>query len=341
VTGASALLASAVRCASLGVVSMNRSSQSAFVLVLALVLTGCPKRESEVDDYGPGARGLPTPSGLPAPVATGLPGDPAQVSKVVNPKGLKAFDGSTATVRGVVRATGDASIDRPEIVAKIGDDCAEAKAFYAPALREGPGRTLADVLVTVTGYDGYVPPAAEKVKLEAQGCSYGTRTIALTFGQKLEVFSKDKRSYVPDLVGQKMDSQLVATPFGRGAAEVYPKEPGGYVLIDNLRLYSAAELLVLKYSTHQVTGLDGRFEIGRIPAGPVTVTAFLPATGATVQKKVDLKGGESLDLEFALPFDAAAYQKQREATVAQAGKPSSASAAPSAAPAAPSASAAH
>ncbi len=74
---------------------MNRSSQSAFVLGLALALTGCPKRESEVDEYGPGAKGLPTASGLPAPVATGLPGDPAQVSKVVNPKGLKAFDGST------------------------------------------------------------------------------------------------------------------------------------------------------------------------------------------------------------------------------------------------------
>ncbi len=162
--------------------------------------------------------------------------------------------------------------------------------------------------------------------------------IALTFGQKLEVLSKDKRSYVPDLIGQKMDSQLVATPFGRGAAEVYPKEPGGYLLIDNLRLYSAAELVVLKYATHQVTGLDGRFQIGRIPPGNVTVTAFFPATGATSQKKVDLKAGQSLDVEFALPFDAAAYQKKREESLARAGRPSAPK--PSAAPAAASASAA-
>jgi hypothetical protein len=321
---------------------MNRSFQSAFVFGLALALTGCPKREAEVDDYGPGAKGLPTPSGLPAPVATGLPGDPSAVSKVVNPKGMKAFDGATATVRGVVRASGDASVDRPDLVAKVGADCAEAKAFFAPALREGPGRTLADVLVTVTGYEGYVPPAAEKLKLEAEGCTFGTRTIALTFGQKIEIFSKDKRSYVPELIGQKTTSQLVATPFGRGAAEIYPQQPGGYVLLDNLRIYSAAEVLVLKFATHDVTGLDGQFEIGRIPAGNVTVTAFLPSTGATIEKKVDLAAGQSLDLDFAVPFDAAAYKKQREAMLAEGGKPAgSASSAAPAASAAPPASAAH
>ncbi len=321
---------------------MNRSLQPAFFLGLALVLTGCPKRETEVNEYGPGATGLPTPSGLPAPVATGLPGgDPKQVSQVVNPKAEKAFEGETATVRGVVRSTGDASVDRPEVVAKVGADCAQAKPFFAPALREGPGRTLADVLVTVTGYEGYVPPATEKVKLEAEGCTFGTRTIALTFGQKLEVVSKDKYSYVPDLIGQKMASQLVATPFGKGAAEIYPQQPGGYLLLDNLRLYSAAELLVLKYSTHDVTRIDGRFEIDRIPPGDVTVTAFLPSTGATVQKKVELKAGKTLDLDFALPFDAAAYNKKREDALAQASRgasPGGASAAspapaPSAAPA--------
>jgi hypothetical protein len=309
---------------------MKRSLQPAFVLGLSLVLTGCPKRETEVSDYGPGATGLPTPSGLPAPVATGLPGDPKQVSQVVNPKGQKAFEGETAAVRGIVRATGDASVERPEVVAKVGADCAQAKPFFAPALREGPGRTLGDVLVTVTGYEGYVPPAAEKVKLEAEGCTFGTRTIALTFGQKLEVLSKDKYSYVPDLIGQKMPSQLVATPFGRGAAEIYPQQPGGYLMIDNLRLYSAAELLVLKYSTHDVTRIDGRFEIGRIPPGSVTVSAFLPATGATVQKKVELKAGQTLELDFALPFDAAAYNKKREEALAQASR---GAASPSAAPA--------
>lgn len=322
---------------------MNRSFQLGTILGLAFVLTGCPKRESEANDYGPGAKGLPTPSGLPAPVATGLPGDPAKVSQVVNPKEQKAYDGPTATVRGVVKATGDASVDRPELVAKIGPECAQAKPFFAPALREGPGRTLADALVTVTGYDGYVPPAAEKVKVEAEGCTFGTRTIALTFGQKLEITSKDKYSYVPDLIGQKMASQLVATPFGKGSAEIYPAEPGGYLLIDNLRLYSAAELLVLKYATHDVTRLDGRFEIARIPPGKVTVSAFLPATGATSEKQVELKAGQVLDLEFELPFDAAAYEKKRQEALTKAaaqreGAPASTSAsaapAPSAAPAA-------
>lgn len=304
---------------------------SALVLGLSLVLTACPKRESEVSDYGPGASARPVPSGLPAPVATGLPTDPKAISQAVNPTGLKAYSGPTASVRGVVRATGDASVERADLVAQIGPDCPNAAPFIGPVLREGPGRTLADVLVTVTDYEGYVPETADAVKLEAHDCTFGTRTIALTFGQKLQIYSKDKYSYVPELIGQKTLSQLVATPFGRGVAEIYPKEPGGYLLVDNLRLYSAADVLVLKFSTHDVTGLDGRFEIKGIPVGKATVSAFLPATGATMHKKVELKAGQTLDLEFELPFNAEEYKKQRAAATRPA-PAMSGSAAPSASP---------
>jgi hypothetical protein len=69
-----------------------------------------------------------------------------------------------------------------------------------------------------------------------------------------------------------------------------------------------AEVLVVKYATHDVTGADGRFEIKGIPPGKVTVSAFLPATGAVDEKKeVTLKAGDNPELELTLAFDAAKY----------------------------------
>jgi hypothetical protein len=272
---------------------------TALLALFALAaLTGC----EEKNDAAKGAAA--SASALPAPVASGLPGETARVSAVVNPKKDKAYEGPTATVRGVVRASGDAPTTQPDVLAKITSECPKAAEFYGHLFREGPQRELADVLVTVTGYGGYVPETEPIVKLEARDCSWGTRTIALTFGQRIEVVSRDKLSYVPELLGSKMQTQLVATPFGKGTANLFPPGAGRYVLIDNLRLFTAAEVLVLKYSTHAVTGADGRFEIKGIPPGKVTVNALLPATGVVGQKEVELKGGDTSELDFTLAFDA-------------------------------------
>jgi hypothetical protein len=104
-----------------------------------------------------------------------------------------------------------------------------------------------------------------------------------------------------------MQSQLVATPFGKGKAELFPPEAGRYLLVDNLRLFATAEVLVLKYSTHDVTGEDGRFVISGIPAGKVKVNALLPATGAVTEKDLTLKPDDDVELDLTLAFDAKEY----------------------------------
>ena len=99
-------------------------------------------------------------------------------------------------------------------------------------------------------------------------------------------------------------------PFGKATSSLYPPAPGRFALIDNLRLFMTAEVLVLKYSTHDVTGIDGRYEIKGIPAGKATVAAFLPLTGESSQKNVDIKAGETLAVDFALPFTAQKFREQ-------------------------------
>ena len=193
---------------------------------LLAALTSCKQETS-----GPAPSSKPA---LPAPVASGLPGDPSRVSGVVNPNKEKAYDGPTATVRGRVRSSGDAASAAPVQGLEFTAECGKARDIYGYPFQEGPARELADVLVTVTGYQGYVAETKPAVTLEGKDCSWGARTIALTYGQRIDVVSKDKNSYVPDLLGSKMKAQLVATPFGKGTANLYPPAAGRYILIDNL-----------------------------------------------------------------------------------------------------------
>ena len=273
-----------------------------------------------------------TPVELPAPVASGLP-DPKGVSDAVNPLAEKAYAGPTGTVRGRVVVKGDEAPPQPQIVAKIPATCgATARDAYGKLFREGPGRTLADVLVAVTGFKGYVPERAPSQRVVAKDCFYGTRLLALTYGQSIEVVSGDTQTYIPELLGEKGQPQLVATPGGSTVAPVYPTRAGRYVLIDNLRLFMAADVMVLKYATHAVTGLDGRFEITGIPVGEVDVNALLAVAGIGASRKVSVEAGKPTDeIVFELTFDKAALEKQAAEAGAGAPRPS-ASAAPSAPP---------
>lgn len=282
------------------------------------------------------SQAAPSASALPAPVASGFPA-PELVSDQVNPSGQKAYEGAVGTVRGRVVATGDAPSDQAGVIANIPPNCTQAVRPYSKLFREGPDRALADVLVTATRYQGYVPEKEPAVRVEADGCFWGTRTIAMTYGQRLDIVSKDDNSYVPELLGERDQPQLVATPREAATSTVLPTKPGRFVLVDNLRLFMTAEVLVLKYPTHAVTGLDGRFEIPNVPVGTVTISSYLPQTQATVEKSVTVEAGKATEeLLFEIPFDAAAYARAlaefKSRTASAGSAATSASAVPSATP---------
>ena len=272
-------------------------------LALALALGGCKSK--------PSADGVPVGSvTLPAPIASSLPIDPKIVSAAVNAKGEAPYAGATGTISGIITAIGDAPPDMPEAIAKIPDDCASAKGTYGKLFREGAGRALADVVVGVTGYTGYVPEDEPAVVADATGCAWNARTYVLTFGQSLDVRSRDSRPYVPDLMGARLKAQLVALPRGE-AIHLYPEQPGRYVLTDSMRLFMMAEVLVVKFPTHAVTGLDGRFTIPHVPVGKVKVSALLAATTAQSEKEVEVHAGELVEVPLTLSFDRASWDAHR------------------------------
>jgi len=305
----------------------SRELSRAGLLGAALLgLVACKKTPDRVT---PGAASASASAFKPAaPVASGLPGVPELVSKVVNPQNEPAYSGPTGAVSGVVTGSGDLPPVATAHLAQIKGACPEGRELYGHIFREGMMRSLADVLVAVTGYSGYLPEKEPKQTVAARGCAYNTRTIALTFGQTIDVVSKDGEGYAPNLLGSHMKAQLLALP-GGAPSKLYPPEPGHYALTDDLKVFMLADVFVLKYSTHDVTSLDGHYEIKGIPVGKARISALLPATQVVVEKDIEIKAGETLNLPLQIAFNAKAYAAAAAGAVAAAGTASpSASAKP-------------
>lgn len=230
--------------------------------------------------------------------------------KELNPRGLPVYSGPVGSIRGVVKIRGDEAPLTSELLQKVpAGSCPRAHELYDKLYREGVGRTLADVLVTVTEYQGYLPARSEAVRVEAKGCSFGSRVLAITFGQRIDVVNLDAQGYMPHLVGAPSYALRVAMPGGSPVPLFAPK-PGQYLLVDETRDYVRSELFVLSYPTFAVTPLDGSFEITGIPAGNVKVTAYSPALGKIAEQRVDVGAGAPTSVALEIDFSASEFRER-------------------------------
>jgi hypothetical protein len=246
------------------------------------------------------------------PVASSIPVPVSKIENTLNPRHLAPYAGPKGNVEGVVRVTGDAP---PKRDITIPFDCGEAYATYGKLFREGNDRTLADAMVAVTGYEGYIPAASDVYPVSIHGCAYDRRTLVLTYGQRIEVKNRDlKQSFLPVLEGSRSPAQLIAMPKG-DPVKLYPLEVGHYALREGMKgTWMYADVFVVQYSTHAVTGLDGRYRISGIPAGKMKLSVYLPSidaelhpeAGATkessIERDVEIKDGETTQLDIDFPY---------------------------------------
>jgi hypothetical protein len=245
----------------------------------------------------------------------GVPIDAGVVIGSVDPAGAAPYDGPSATVLGTVIMTGDPPPRLEQVLAKIPMECQAAVPVYGSLFREGKGRVVADVMVAVTGYKGYVPAREPAHRVKVDHCAWDARTVAVTFGQRIEIINESKRTFIPKLLGSPQQAMLVSVPHG-DPVSVYALHPGRYRLTDAGFPFMQAEVFVVKYATHDVTDLAGRYSIGGVPPGEVTVTAFLPATGAQVSTTVKLLPNTSRRVDFTLKFDASQFKAPAESAEA-------------------------
>lgn len=241
-----------------------------------------------------------------------------EVRQALNPKGEKPYSGPIGSVAGTVHVSGDPPPEVPLPGLPPGK-CEDGKAFYGKLFREGPGRTLGDVLVAVTEYHGFLPASGPVKTVTVQGCAFESRTIALVFGQRLEVKNRGGEAIVPELKGAAQAALIVALP-GGDAVKLFPPRVGRYELVDSVHEFMRADVFVLKFPTVAVTGMDGKFEISGIPAGDVTVSAYLPALKKTVNQRLKIGAGETASVDLTIPFDAKALAPAPSPSTASSGK---------------------
>jgi len=240
-------------------------------------------------------------------------GGPYPVEKVVagvNPGHKPPYAGPKGTLKGVIRIDGDPP---PDTKLKFPIRCKDSPAAYGKIFRVGLDKALADAMVAVTQYAdrGFVPATAEAVRITAHDCVPDKLTYTVTFGQRMEFFNVDSAgTYLPYLDGG-IKSIMVAVPKGP-AIKLYLSgpSPAHYMLRDDLGSGMVANVFLLNYATHDVTTLDGHYEIKNIPVGKVRVDVLLPVINKSDGKEIDIVEGDNR-FDLTLHFDAAKDMPQR------------------------------
>jgi len=264
----------------------------------------------ENDAGSAGAVATPEASAPPAlsKPPNALPIPSSDVDALVNPGHLPAYDGPTGSVEGTVLVSGPAPPDVPEIDVK---SCPAALDTYGKLFRAGPPRAdglrpVADAVVVVTGYSDFFIPAkgdAERVVIGAN-CGYSERTIAMTFGQRLEIANDSKIAFAPVLSGAPRAAIMIAPPLENGdPVKLYPPRPGHYMLGDQIQPFVNEVVLVLRQPLHAITDRAGHYRIDGVPIGKLKVGTQLEAIHGESQKGVDVRANVVEQVSFVLPYD--------------------------------------
>lgn len=287
----------------------NPLAPSRFPVLFLLFLAGCedcngnrpPRPSADAPDSAPSASAT-TSSNDGGPV-NAVPLKTEDVLAMVNPEKLPAFSGATGVVEGTVTVTGD--LAPPPRIPGDFTKCKDAEATWGKSFREGPGtasesRVLADAVVVVTGYKGfYIPEKREAVQTTIEGCAYTTRTVTMTFGQRLEVKNTSKEFWTPVLEPGMNMVLMMATPKG-DPVKIYPKKPGHYLLLDRDRKYAVVDVYAFLHPLHAVSSTTGAFRIENVPVGKLKVSSMHPQISATDEKEVEIKAGEVAKVSLSL-----------------------------------------
>jgi plastocyanin len=168
---------------------------------------------------------------------------------------------------------------------------------------------LADVVITVAGSTRAVNLPAEASVVDQKNCEYLPTVTALQAGESIVVRNSDLTYHNVRLIfhkpgtldkGQNLENIAQA---GRGEEWVRElKVPGIYRLECDIHRWMRAWIYVHEGIHKAVTGVDGRFTVGRaLPDGEYVVSAWHPRFKKTLSKTVQVVNGTA-QVEFAFDF---------------------------------------
>jgi hypothetical protein len=264
-----------------------------------------PRGAVPTADAAPSA--VASASATPSATAAPFPVPRASVDLVLNPQGLPVYSGPTGSVEGTVTVQGPPS---PDVTVNI-SKCAAALDTYGKLFREGHPdtpdgpRALADAVVVVTGYSGFtVAEKNDAVHLTiGSNCAYPSRTIAVTFGQRLEISNKTKLLFAPVIADNMQTAVMVAPPQENGdPVKLYPTMAGYFALTDRMEPFVREDLYVFRHPLHAVTDLAGHYRIDGLPVGKLKVGVHHPTVDADAEAPIDVVAGVVQKVDLTLTY---------------------------------------
>jgi hypothetical protein len=274
-------------------------------------LFGC-KTDPVRPASGDGATALADAAPKPGPV-NALPVPKDLVEKTVNPNHLAEYKGPVGVVEGAVYVTGDPA---PVAMGKSFDRCAAAADVYSKTFREGPAlpngaRALADAVLGVTGYAGFIVAEKQPVKaISIHNCAFSQRSVDMTFGQALEIKNDGGQGplFAPDFENQTSPAIMIATP-GGDPVKLYPKQPGRYRLVDRVgNAWLDADVFVSVTPLHTTSDVKGHYRIEGVPVGKLKLNAWHPSIAHAWDKDIDVKDGVVTTVDVTIVNDKPAQQ---------------------------------
>ncbi|HEX3769586.1 MAG TPA: carboxypeptidase-like regulatory domain-containing protein [Polyangiaceae bacterium] len=229
------------------------------------------------------------------------------VEKMLNPNHLPAYTGKTGSVEGTIFVKGEDAPDEKVDTTQ----CHAALDTYGKFFREGPPnadglRPLADAVIIAVGYSGFYveeknPTFSVKI---TENCAYPARTIALTYGQRLDISNASKLGFAPRLDNDPNPAVMLAPPQERGdPIHLYPRIPGHAYMVDYMQPYVREDVYIFRHPLHAVSGLDGHYRIDGIPVGKMTIGAQHPTVLSQAQSTVTIEAGVVQKADFTLEYD--------------------------------------
>jgi hypothetical protein len=244
----------------------------------------------------------------------------ANVDYVLNPYNLPAYTGPTGSVEGTVTIDGPPAPSAP----LDSSQCPAAMDTYGKLFREGtpakPGgpRPLADAVVVVVGFtDAYVPETREAVKVTvAAPCAYTARTIALTYGQRLEITNQSKLLFAPLIDEISTPAVMVAPPKGNGEPiKIYPQRAGHFIMADRLETFVHEDLYVFRHPLHAVTDRNGHYRIDGVPVGQLKLGVAHPGANVQAETPVAITADTVLKTDVKVTYKPAPVAKPASSEV--------------------------
>jgi hypothetical protein len=293
-----------------GSIAMHLAARwgAVFAAGLAVACTGSSREPAPTESVplaAASASSAPSPSAT-ATASASFPIGSASVALVLNPQGLPPYTGPTGSVEGTITVTGPAA---PNVPLQTGK-CPAALDTYGKLFREGtpatPGgpRPLADAVVVVVGFGengSYVPEKNDAVKLSiGPNCAYPTRTIAITYGQRLEILNQSSLLFAPML--DDFTAVMVAPPHATDPVKVYPQKAGFFMMTDRMQPFAREDLYVFRHPLHAVTDRAGHYRIDGVPLGKLEVGVYHPGVRAQATSSVDIEANVVTKVDLSLKY---------------------------------------